>query len=105
MPVHWFERMQVHEQQKVRLGEQETRLNAAEREARTRQLIEAGGVILNIGQIDFASTRFTARLVGRSFGRLEWRRLPNGRRSRPRRLLTHRSACVPCLVPTSARRA
>jgi hypothetical protein len=39
------ERMYAHEQQKARLAEQEAKLNAAERKARTRQLIEAGGLI------------------------------------------------------------
>jgi hypothetical protein len=73
MPVPWFERMHVHEQQKARLDEQEVKLNRAERKARTQQLIEAGGFIWKIGLIDFASTRCTARLVGRSFGGLEWR--------------------------------
>jgi hypothetical protein len=45
MPVHWFERMHVHDRQVARLDEQEVKLNRAERKTHTRQLIEAGGLI------------------------------------------------------------
>ena len=39
------ERLRVHEQQKARLAEQEAKLKADERKARTRQLIQAGGLV------------------------------------------------------------
>jgi hypothetical protein len=39
------ERMRAHEQQKARLAEQEAKLKDAGRRARTRRLIEAGGLI------------------------------------------------------------
>ena len=39
------ERLRVHEQQKARLAEQEARLKADERKARTRHLIQAGGLL------------------------------------------------------------
>jgi hypothetical protein len=45
MPVPWFERMDVHEQQKAWLDEQEAKLTRAQRKVRTRQLIKAGGLI------------------------------------------------------------
>ena len=45
MPVRWFARKHVHEQQKARLDVQEAKLDGAERKARTRQLIEAGELI------------------------------------------------------------
>ena len=43
------ERLRAHEQQKARLAEQEARLKADERKARTRQLIQAGGLALKAG--------------------------------------------------------
>jgi hypothetical protein len=52
MPVHWFERMHLHLQRKARLNEQEAKLSGAERKARTRQLIESGGLIQKIGLLD-----------------------------------------------------
>jgi hypothetical protein len=39
------ERLRAHEQQKARLAEQEAKLKDAGRKARTRRLIEAGGLI------------------------------------------------------------
>jgi Conjugal transfer protein TraD len=39
------ERLRAHEQQKARLAEQEAKLKADERKARTRQLIQAGGLV------------------------------------------------------------
>jgi hypothetical protein len=41
------DRLRAHEQQKARLADQEAKLRAAERKARTRQLIQAGGLIDN----------------------------------------------------------
>ncbi len=43
------ERLRTHEQQKARLAEQEAKLKADERKARTRQLIQAGGLIDKAG--------------------------------------------------------
>jgi len=43
------ERLRAHEQQKARLAEQEAKLKADERKARTRQLIHAGGLIDKVG--------------------------------------------------------
>jgi hypothetical protein len=43
------ERLRSHEQQKARLAEQEAKLKDAGRKARTRQLIEAGGLIEKVG--------------------------------------------------------
>jgi hypothetical protein len=46
------ERLHAHEQQKARLAEQEAKLKTAERKARTRQLIEAGGLVDKAGLLD-----------------------------------------------------
>src|SRR5271165_5673445 len=46
------ERLRAHEQQKARLAEQEARLKGAERKARTRRLIEAGGLIDKAGLLE-----------------------------------------------------
>ena len=46
------ERLRAHEQQKARLAEQEARLKADGRKARTRQLIQAGGLLDKAGLID-----------------------------------------------------
>ena len=46
------ERLRAHEQQKARLAEQEARLKGAERKARTRRLIEAGGLIDKSGLLE-----------------------------------------------------
>jgi hypothetical protein len=46
------ERLRVHEQQKARLAEQEAKLKTAERKARTRHLIEAGGLVAKAGLLD-----------------------------------------------------
>ena len=43
------ERMRSHEQQKAKLAEQEAKLKDAERKARTRRLIEAGGLMEKVG--------------------------------------------------------
>ena len=43
------ERLRSHEQQKARLAEQEAKLKDAGRKARTRQLIEAGGLMEKAG--------------------------------------------------------
>jgi Conjugal transfer protein TraD len=46
------ERLRAHEQQKARLAEEAAKLKDAERRARTRQLIEAGGLIEKAGLLD-----------------------------------------------------
>ena len=46
------ERLHAHEQQKARLAEQEAKLKDAERKARTRRLIEAGGLIDKAGLLE-----------------------------------------------------
>ena len=46
------ERLRAHEQQKARLAQQEARLKADERKARTRHLIQAGGLALKAGLLD-----------------------------------------------------
>ena len=46
------ERLRTHEQQKARLAEQETKLKDAGRKARTRHLIEAGGLVAKTGLLD-----------------------------------------------------
>jgi len=46
------ERLRAHEQQKARLAEQEAKLKADERKARTRQLIQAGGLIDKAGVLE-----------------------------------------------------
>ena len=43
------ERLRLHEQQKAKLAEQEAKLKGAERKARTRRLIEAGGLVEKVG--------------------------------------------------------
>lgn len=46
------ERLQAHEQQKAKLAEQEAKLKLAERKARTRRMIEAGGLVEKTGLLD-----------------------------------------------------
>jgi hypothetical protein len=46
------ERLRAHEQQKARLAEQEAKLKTAERKQRTRQLIEAGGLVDKAGLLN-----------------------------------------------------
>jgi hypothetical protein len=46
------ERLRAHEQQKARLAEQEAKLKDAGRKARTRRLIEAGGLVEKVGLLD-----------------------------------------------------
>jgi hypothetical protein len=46
------ERLRAHEQQKARLAEQEVKLKDAGRKARTRRLIEAGGLIDKAGLLE-----------------------------------------------------
>jgi hypothetical protein len=46
------DRLRTHEQQKNRLAEQEAKLKDAGRKARTRHLIEAGGLVEKTGLLD-----------------------------------------------------
>ncbi len=46
------ERLRAHEQQKARLAEEAAKLKDAERRARTRRLIEAGGLIDKTGLLE-----------------------------------------------------
>ena len=57
------ERLRTHEQQKARLAEQEARLRDAERKARTRRLIEAGGLIDKVGLLDLDSAALYGALL------------------------------------------
>jgi hypothetical protein len=57
------ERLHAHEQQKARLAEQEAKLKTAERKARTRRLIEAGGLIDKAGLLDFEANALYGALL------------------------------------------
>jgi hypothetical protein len=57
------ERMRAHEQQKARLAEQEARLKDAERRARTRRLIEAGGLVEKTGLLDLDANALYGALL------------------------------------------
>src|SRR3984957_16610863 len=62
------ERMRAHEQQKARLAEQEAKLKDAERRARTRRLIEAGGLIDKAGLLDLDANGPYGALLSRRRG-------------------------------------
>jgi hypothetical protein len=57
------ERLRTHEQQKARLAEQEAKLRDAGRKARTRQLIEAGGLIEKVGLLGLDSAALYGALL------------------------------------------
>jgi hypothetical protein len=57
------ERMRAHEQQKARLAEQEAKLRDAERRARVRRLIEAGGLIDKAGLLDLDANALYGALL------------------------------------------
>jgi hypothetical protein len=57
------ERLHAHEQQKARLAEQEAKLKDAERRARTRRLIEAGGLIEKVGLLDLDTNALYGALL------------------------------------------
>jgi hypothetical protein len=57
------ERMRLHEQQKARLAEQEAKLKDAERRARTRRLIEAGGLIDKAGLLGLEANALYGALL------------------------------------------
>jgi hypothetical protein len=57
------ERLRAHEQQKARLAEQEAKLKDAGRKARTRRLIEAGGLIEKTGLLDLDANALYGALL------------------------------------------
>jgi hypothetical protein len=57
------ERLRAHEQQKARLAEQEAKLKDAGRKARTRRLIEAGGLVDKVGLLDLDSNALYGALL------------------------------------------
>jgi hypothetical protein len=57
------ERMHAHEQQKARLAEQEAKLRDAERRARTRRLIEAGGLVDKVGLLGLEANALYGALL------------------------------------------
>jgi len=62
------ERQRAHEQQKARLAEQEAKLKADERKARTRQLIQAGGLVDKAGLLDHDPNALYGALLSRKDG-------------------------------------
>jgi|SRR5579884_1386170 len=57
------ERIRAHEQHKARLAEQEAKLKDAERKARTRRLIQAGGLVDKAGLLDLESNALYGALL------------------------------------------
>ena len=57
------ERLQAHEQQKAKLAEQEAKLKVAERKARTRRMIEAGGLVEKTGLLDLDANALYGALL------------------------------------------
>ena len=57
------ERLRAHEQQKARLAEQEAKLKDAGRKARTRRLIEAGGLVEKVGLLDLDANALYGALL------------------------------------------
>ena len=57
------ERLHAHEQQKARLAEQEAKLKDAGRKARTRRLIEAGGLVDKAGLLDLDTNALYGALL------------------------------------------
>ena len=57
------ERLRAHEQQKARLAEEAAKLKDAERRARTRRLIEAGGLIDKAGLLDLDANAIYGALL------------------------------------------
>jgi hypothetical protein len=57
------ERLRAHEQQKARLAEQEAKLKDAGRKARTRRLIEAGGLVDKAGLLDLDTNELYGALL------------------------------------------
>jgi hypothetical protein len=57
------ERLHAHEQQKARIAEQEAKLKTAERKARTRRLIEAGGLVDKVGLLDLDANALYGALL------------------------------------------
>jgi len=57
------ERLRAHEQQKARLAEQQAKLKTAERKARTRRLVEAGGLVDKAGLLDLDTNALYGALL------------------------------------------
>ena len=57
------ERLRALEQQKARLAEQEVKLRDAGRKARTRRLIEAGGLVEKVGLLDLDANALYGALL------------------------------------------
>ena len=57
------DRVRAHEQQKIKLAEQQARLKAAERRVRTRRLIEAGGLVDKAGLLELDSKALYGALL------------------------------------------
>jgi hypothetical protein len=55
--------LHAHEQQKAKLAEQEARLKDAERRARTRRLIETGGLVEKAGLLELDSNALYGALL------------------------------------------
>src|SRR3954463_10891925 len=64
MPRTLAERLRAHEQSKARLAEQEAKLREAERRARTRRLIAAGGLLEKAGLLDLDANALYGALLG-----------------------------------------
>ena len=64
MPRTLAERLRAHEQSKARLAEQEAKLREAERRARTRRLIAAGGLLEKAGLLDLDTNALYGALLG-----------------------------------------
>jgi hypothetical protein len=69
------ERLQAHEQQKARLAEQEAKLRTAERKARTRRLIEAGGLVDKAGLLDLEPNALYGALLSLRSGAADKKQL------------------------------
>jgi hypothetical protein len=74
------ERLRAHEQQKARLAEQEAKLKADERKARTRQLIQAGGLIDKAGLLELEPNALYGALLSLRDSAGDPEQVRNGRR-------------------------
>src|SRR3954469_13723750 len=64
MPRTLADRLRAHEQSKARLAKQEAKLRDAERRARTRRLIEAGGLLEKAGLLGLDANALYDALLG-----------------------------------------
>jgi hypothetical protein len=63
MPRSLSDRIRAHEQRKARLAEEDAKLKLAERKARTRHLIQAGGLVDKAGLLDLDSNALYGALL------------------------------------------